>query len=175
MSLSRPRAVFIGAPASGKSKVAKRVARILDVARFDTDKMVVAEHGPIAEIFDTAGESVFREYERAAVSEAFRHDGVVSLGGGAVLNLETRAELTELPVVLLTVSEEAVAERIGDPKRPLLRDGIDAWKALVAARQPIYDSLARIRFDTSERSLDEIAADVAEWIRAGYPEGGSRE
>ena len=167
-----PVVVFIGAPASGKSKIAKRVAALLDVPRIDTDKVVVAEHGPIADIFDNAGEATFRAYERAAVKDALQQRAIVSLGGGAVLDPDTQNDLTTVPVVLLTVSDEAVASRISDPKRPLLRDGIEAWKKLVAARMPIYTELAWNTFDTSDGDLDAIAEDIVSWISSGTPRQG---
>ena len=170
--MATPVVVFIGAPASGKSKIAKRVSVILDVPRVDTDITVVSEHGPISEIFDIQGEHMFREYERTAVQKALTSNSVVSLGGGATLNLETQAELKIIPVVLLTVSEEAVSSRISDPKRPLLRDGIYAWKKLVDARMPTYQKLAWISFDTSDGDLDNIADQVVSWIKAGYPRQG---
>ena len=167
-----PVVVFIGAPASGKSKIAKRVAALLDVPRIDTDKVVVAEHGPIADIFDTSGEATFRTYERAAVKGALQQRAIVSLGGGAVLDPETQEDLKSVPVVLLTVSEEAVSSRINDPKRPLLRDGIEAWKKLVAARMPIYNELAWNTFDTSAGDLDAIAEEIVSWISSGTPRQG---
>ena len=170
--MASPVAVFIGAPASGKSKIAKRVSALLGIPRVDTDKVIVAAHGPIAEIFDTQGEIAFRELERAAVVDALSQRAVVSLGGGAVLDPATQAELRTVPVVLLTVSQEAVAERITDPKRPLLRDGIDAWVNLVQKRMPIYQDLAWVTFDTSDGDLDRIASEVVSWISAGYPRQG---
>lgn len=170
--MATPVVVFIGAPATGKSKIAKRVSSLLNVPRVDTDKTVVSQHGPISEIFDIQGEHMFREYERASVKDALTSHAVVSLGGGATLNRETQAELMFIPVVLLTVSEEAVSSRITDPKRPLLRDGISAWKKLVDARMPTYQKLAWISFDTSDGDLDNIANQVVSWVKAGYPRQG---
>lgn len=168
-----PLAVFIGPPASGKSKVAKRVAAELNVPRLDTDKLVVAQYGPISDIFDQQGEEVFRGYERDVVKNALQEEAIVSLGGGAVLNTDTQNELRRVPVVLLTVSEEAVAERIADPKRPLLRDGISAWKQLVSERMPIYQELAWLTLDTSTGDLEAVAHRVTDWIRSGYPRESS--
>lgn len=163
-----PVVVFIGAPASGKSKVAKRVSALLNIPRIDTDKIIVAEHGPIVDIFDTQGEPAFRAYERQAAHAALQQHAVVSLGGGAVLNPDTQLELSELPVVLMKVSEEAVKSRIGDPKRPLLRDGIDAWQRLVQERTPIYNRLAKLTIDTSDGDLDAASNTVVAWLHATY-------
>ena len=157
--------VLIGAPGAGKTRTGKRVARILELPFIDTDKRIVAEHGPIPAIFESAGEPRFRELERAAVEVALRERAVVSLGGGAVLDLQTRADLAGLPVVQLTTSVEAIAARIGDGRRPLLKDGTAAWEALVAARQPIYDELADLTIDTSRDSIDTVADRVADWVR----------
>lgn len=174
MESSAPLAVFIGMPASGKSKIAKRVAKRIDANLIDVDKIIVAQHGEIVDIFDDHGEPYFREIERAAVSDALQKHAVISLGGGAILNTDTQADLAQLPVVLLTVSEEAVADRFGDRKRPLLRGGLDAWRKLTAERTAIYERLADISFDTSSRPLDAIADEIAQWIQDGYPEVDQR-
>lgn len=171
--MASPVVVFIGAPASGKSKIAKRVSALLDIPRIDTDKVIVEEHGSIADIFDTQGEAAFRALERTAVEDALTQNAIVSLGGGAVLDHATQADLKSVPVVLLTVSKEAVADRIVDPKRPLLRDGIDAWGDLVQKRMPIYQDLAWVTFDTSDGDLDRIASEVVSWISAGSPRQGA--
>ena len=170
--MATPVVVFIGAPASGKSKVAKRVSELLSVERIDTDSLVVEKYGPIPEIFETQGESKFRKFERDAVKSALSEPAVVSLGGGAVLNLQTQSDLRDVPVVLLTVSEEAVASRIDNAKRPLLRGGIETWKQLVSERMPIYRELAWITFDTSTGDLDSNAEHIVSWINSGYKRQG---
>ncbi len=169
MKSTPPIVVLIGAPASGKSKIAKMVARELGCERIDTDKVIVSEHGPIVGIFDQFGESAFRAYERSAVVDALTHNAVISVGGGAVMDADTQRDLAGRHVVLLTVSAEVVADRITDPKRPLLRDGVEAWKRLVAQRDPTYRALAEKTYDTSHRPLEDIASEICAWITAGYP------
>jgi len=160
-----PVVVLIGAPGAGKTRTGKRVARILGLPFIDTDKRIVAEHGPIPALFEQQGEPRFRELEREAVQAALLEHAVVSLGGGAVLDLDTRADLASVPVVQLTTSVEAIAARIGDGRRPLLKDGTAAWEALVAARAPIYDALADLTIDTSRMPIDAVAERVADWVR----------
>ena len=80
--MSTPPVVLIGPMGAGKTRVGKRVARLLDVGFTDTDKVIVAEHGPIADLFAEHGEPYFRRLERAAVVAALETDHVVSLGGG---------------------------------------------------------------------------------------------
>jgi shikimate kinase len=170
-NLGSPAVVVIGAPGAGKTRVGKRIARILKLDFIDTDRQVVAGHGPIAQIFAERGEEHFRQLERAEVAKALGRRAVVSLGGGAVLNPETQAQLAELPVALLTVSADAVAARIVGGKRPLLADGIESWQKLVDARREIYERLATRSWDTSERPIDQIAVEIAEWAGAADPTG----
>lgn len=157
--------MLIGPPAAGKSRVGKRVARILDLPVIDTDKVIAAEHGPIPEIFAAHGEPHFRALERAAVVDALRERAVVSLGGGAVLDADTQAQLAGLPVVLLTATPEAVAARLATGTRPLSAS-VEAWSALVAQRMPVYERLAAATWETSTRPIDRIAAEIAEWATA---------
>lgn len=161
--------VLIGAPGAGKTRTGKRVARLLGIEHIDTDKRIVAEHGPIAEIFAAHGEPHFRALERAAVAAALREPAVVTLGGGAILDADTQDDLAGLPVVQLTVSAEAVQRRIAGGKRPLVKDGIATWQALVASRQPIYDRLSQLSIDTSHQPLDRIAEQIAAWLEGERP------
>lgn len=165
MTSERPYLVVIGAPGAGKTRVGKRVARLLRVPFIDTDRRIVTRHGPIAQIFTGRGEDHFRRIERLEVQRALKERAVVSLGGGAVLDPDTQNDLDGLPIVLMTVSAEAVAGRIGT-RRPLLREGgIEAWEKLVEARREIYERLATRTWDSSSRPIDTIAAEIAEWIR----------
>jgi shikimate kinase len=160
----RPVVVLIGAPGAGKSRLGKRIARTLGVPFIDTDKRIVAGHGPIPAIFAEHGEARFRELERAEVARALGEPGVVALGGGAVLDEDTQRDLAAHRVAQLSVSAEAVAKRITGDKRPLV-DGVAAWSALVEKRRPVYDRLADRTFDTSSRPLAAIADELVGWIR----------
>jgi shikimate kinase len=159
-----PLVVLIGPPGAGKTRLGKRVARILGAPFVDTDRRIVAAHGPIAEIFATHGEAHFRSIERAAVAKALTETAVVSLGGGAVLDRDTQAQLAGHPVALITVSADAVALRIAGTKRPLV-SGVAEWSALVEARRELYERLAERTWDTSSTPLDSIASDIATWVR----------
>ncbi|AYF99114.1 shikimate kinase [Protaetiibacter intestinalis] len=164
--MSGPLAVFVGPMGSGKTRIGKRVAAALGVPFTDTDKVIVAQHGPIAELFDTHGEPHFRALERDTVREALTGAGIVSLGGGAVLDASTRELLAAHRVVYLTITAEAVASRLGDGKRPLVRGGIGDWQRIYDERKPVYESLASVTFDTSRLPYDRIAADVVTWLEA---------
>jgi len=157
--------VFIGPSGAGKSRLGKRVARLLELPFADTDKMVVAEHGPIPELFRAHGEPHFRALEREAVVRGLAGDGILSLGGGAVLDADTQRDLAEHRVVFLTITPEAVAQRLaGDTDRPLVKNGVADWVTLNAPRWEIYERLADATFDSSHRPNDQLANEVAAWL-----------
>jgi shikimate kinase len=160
--------VLIGPMASGKTKIGKRVARLLGAQRLDSDSLFVADHGPIADFFAASGEPAFRRLEAEYVARAVTSDAVVSLGGGAVLDEGTQTLLAGVPVVALTVSADAVESRLGDGKRPLVSAGIQSWIDIYEKRRPTYERLATRTYDTSRGNLDEIAQDIANWIESDY-------
>ncbi|PVE95639.1 shikimate kinase [Microbacterium sp. TPD7012] len=159
--------VLVGPMAAGKTSVGRRVARRLSVPFIDTDKRIVAAHGPIPMIFAEHGEPHFRELERAAVAAALSEGGVISLGGGAVTDAGTRALLRQHPVVFLTVSADAVADRIRGGSRPLLagEDPVDRWIRIFEERRDWYDEVASTTFDTSRRPMQRIADEIVAWRR----------
>ena len=161
---STPHLVLIGPPGAGKTRLGKKVARIIGADFIDTDRRIVSVHGPISDIFAAHGEAYFRKLERAEVTRALAEAAVISLGGGAVLDPGTQADLARHRVALVTVSPEAVKARIAGPGRPLLTGGIDAWTRLVETRREIYERLATRTWDTSDRPIDTIAAEIADWI-----------
>jgi len=160
--------VLVGPMAAGKTSVGRKVARLLDVPFIDTDKRVVAEHGPIPEIFAALGEARFREFEREAVAAAIAEGGVVSLGGGAVVDADTRTLLHRHPVVFLTVTAEAVERRIGGGGRPLLvgdENPVKRWRAIFDERRGWYEEVADLTVDTSRRPMRALAEQIAAWRR----------
>lgn len=155
-----PVVVLVGPPGAGKSTVGRLLADRLDVSFRDTDAEVEARAGkPVAEVFVDDGEPAFRVLERAAVGEALSgHDGVLALGGGAVLDPATRAELGGHRVVLLDVDLSAAARRVGlDRNRPLLLGNPRAQlRQLLEQRRPVYASLACATVDTGARTPGEV-------------------
>lgn len=163
--------VLIGPMGAGKTSIGKRVARALGVPFYDSDAAVVREHGPIEGIFETHGEPHFRTLERAAVAAGLATGGVVSLGGGAVLDADTRADLRHHRVVLLTVSSRVVASRVRDSNRPLLQgdDAVARWTAIYEERRPLYEELADVTFDTSTGPLQQVVDAIVAWARGDQP------
>ena len=163
--------VLIGPMGAGKTSVGRRVAKALGRPFYDTDIAVKREHGPIEDLFTTHGEEHFRVLERAAVREGLAQGGIVSLGGGAVLDASTRADLADHRVALLTVEPRVVIARVKDSKRPLLQgeNAGSRWNEIYQARKPVYDELADATFDTSSGPLQSVVDAVVAWVLSTDP------
>lgn len=152
-----PKAVLVGLPGSGKSTIGRRLAKALGVEFLDTDAAIEQRTGrSIADIFATDGEQEFRRIEEAAVRAALAdHDGVVSLGGGAVTSPGVCEALAGHTVIYLEISaSEGVRRTGGGAVRPLLAgpDRAEKFKALMAKRAPLYRRVSTIRVDTNRRN-----------------------
>lgn len=159
-----PAAVIIGAPGAGKSTVGALLAERIGVEFFDVDVLVEERAGKtVADIFLDEGEEEFRRLERATVTEALaKATGVVGLGGGSVLNEETRAELDRHTVVYLQVDFADAVKRVGlNQARPLLVGNPRArLKALLEERLPIYEGLATVTVNTTGYHPEEITDEI---------------
>lgn len=166
---TRPACVLVGPPGSGKTTVGRRVAEHLGLRFRDTDADIeAARRTTIAEIFIDEGEDAFRGYERDAVRRALtEHDGVLSLGGGAVMDPATRELLLSHTVVFLSVGLAAAVKRVGLARdRPVLAANPRSMLAkLLAERRPLYDEVAGATVETDSVSVHVVVDQVLAALR----------
>ena len=159
-----PRVVLVGPMGAGKTTVAGLLAEAWDLPVRDTDADIEAAEGrSISDIFVDDGEDHFRALETKVVAEALAaHDGVLALGGGAVLDPRTRALLAGHTVVFLRVGLTDAVKRVGlGVGRPMLLGNIRSRvKALLDERTPVYESVATHTVETDGRTPDEVAAQI---------------
>ena len=162
-----PKAVLIGLPGSGKSTIGRRLAKALDVSLLDTDAAIEETTGrTIADIFATDGEPEFRRIEEDVIRSALQsHDGVLSLGGGAVTTEGVRDALAGHVVIYLEISAaEGVRRTGGSTVRPLLAGGDrgEKFRKLMAERVPLYRQVAKMRINTNRRNPGAVVRHVVE-------------
>jgi shikimate kinase/3-dehydroquinate synthase len=174
------RIALVGLPGSGKSSVARALARRRGWRLADLDATVEAKCGrSVGAVFASEGEAGFRRREAAALEEALAEDGpvVVDCGGGIVSAPGARRRLAEAcTVVWLDGSDRELLARLGEAAdRPLLAGDPPArLAALRAARQPLYAEVALLRVDVGEGDVEDITDRVEDAV-SGVRIGGATD
>lgn len=159
-----PSAVIVGAPGAGKTSVGRRVAERLQVPFADSDALIEERAGkPVSDIFLSDGEPEFRRMEREVIASALvDFAGVLSLGGGAIMDAGTRSALDDQTVVWLQVDLSNATQRVGlNSARPLLLGNVrGTMLTMLNERTPLYEEVASITIETSGRPLKDVVSDV---------------
>lgn len=162
--------VLVGPPASGKSTTGRAVAERLGVPFTDVDAAIEYETGmSISEIFVDKGEEWFRQLEEEATLALVQQPGVVSLGGGAVMNARIREALAECTVCWLQVSVTHATRRVGmNVMRPLLLGDVRAnLERLHAEREPFYREVADFSVDTTRLKPAAVVDRIVNRLEGG--------
>ena len=169
-----PKAVLVGMPGSGKSTIGRRLAKAMGLPLLDTDAAIVEETGrSIADIFADDGEQEFRRIEEDVVKKALAgHDGIVSLGGGAVTSPGVRDALAGHTVVYLEISAAEGVRRTAGGGRPLLAgdDPGAKYRELMAQRVPLFrqvDVVINVESSHAYGSVTSFFAEVKRVLRPG--------
>ena len=164
------RAILIGPPGSGKSSVGLELSKILGSSFLDSDAEIVTRSGKaISEIFLDDGEPAFRALEKKVVADLVQSaNGVLALGGGAILDHDTQSLLREsaksgVAIIYLHILLTTAVPRVGLNKdRPMLiLNPRQQWNSLMEARRPIYEDLATHSYSTDEADAGDVAALIA--------------
>lgn len=183
MSSTPQNVIFIGLRGSGKSAVARRLAELLGFEAVDTDDLIEQRAGhTIREIFETDGETAFRNLETETLDALTRRSGqVISVGGGAILTEHNRQLLRQAGTCIwLTATPEELHRRVQTDartatQRPALTElsGLEEIRQLAQTREPLYRATAHHVVDTTGRNLDEVTKAVARRLssESRAPEG----
>jgi len=144
--------VLVGLSGSGKSTVARLAAGRLGLAFYDTDRMIEERAGEtVANLFGARGEDAFRELETVAVVEACARNGVVAVGGGAVLRAANRLNMRRGNLVVWldtppSILVSRLAHHTQGEERPLLRGNLEQRvRSLWVERRACYALAAHVR------------------------------
>jgi len=176
--------VLMGYRGTGKTSVGTLLAAKLEEPFLDSDEMVKASAGKsVREMVEEKGWGFFRSEEKRIIAEiSGKDDCVVALGGGAVLDEENVRNLKERGLFIwLTAEAQTIVERLNgdgrtEEQRPSLtgKDPAEEIRSLLKERTPLYAKIADFRVDTSNRSIEEVAAEIFR-ILAQADSGGERQ
>ena len=163
LGLPRRHLSMLGLMGSGKSTVGERLARRLSMPFVDIDTLVVAEHGPISEIFERVGEAGFRLLECEALAAALAHQGaVIAPGGGALTHAPSRELLASTLRIHLEVPHPVLVRRLSGTAnlRPLVgaNPTLERVEELWRERRHLYAE-AEIRID-ADAHVDTIVESI---------------
>ena len=164
--------VLIGPPGAGKSSVGRALSKELSMPFVDSDSEIEKVAGKtISEIFVDDGEQVFRKMEVEIVGKLLTNfTGVIALGGGAPITLETQQKLesSDFPIIFIDVSISQAANRVGFNKdRPLLLiNPRQQWLNLMNYLRPIYERLASEIVSSDNKKPVEVAKIISEKLKS---------
>ncbi|WP_045737331.1 shikimate kinase [Xanthomonas sp. MUS 060] len=169
-----PNLVLVGPMGAGKSVIGRRLAERFCLVFVDSDQAIVERTGAsIPALFERSGEAGFREHERAFLQSVLDTPGhLISTGGGAVLNADSRREMREHGfVVYLRVGVDEQLQRLQrDRNRPLLHEGDreQVLRDLQAVREPLYREVADLIMDTDNLTPAEATAQLVVRLIASW-------
>jgi shikimate kinase len=141
---------------AGKTTLGKRLAKLLELAFVDTDKLISSEHGSIKDLFTAKGEPFFRRLEEKALLNALDGQAVIATGGGIVLSDQNRSLLKQNASIFLDTNMEFVLQSLNVSKRPLLRDNPENWEKIYRERLPLYKEVSVATVNTANSSVGAI-------------------
>lgn len=172
--------VFVGLMGAGKSVIGKMMANTLGLPFVDSDAEIEeVSRMSIAELFAVYGEPEFRALEARVIDRLLKSGPqVLSTGGGAFINAETRALIkTSGLSIWLKADLETLWTRVSRrTHRPLLKtpDPKGTLARLMEERYPIYaeaDIVVQTRDVGKEAILRETLAAIAAHQPARTGEG----
>jgi len=161
------RIALIGYRGTGKSTIAKLLAKDLGFGLVELDRVIDERAGEkIPEIVSKFGWEKFRDLETEFLADILKKDNTIfDLGGGVVEREENRKLIKDnCTVVWLKAKPEVIIQRIKEQMhRPSLtgKSFTDEVPEVLARREPLYRGLAQIEIDTENKSPEQLAQEIA--------------
>jgi shikimate kinase len=167
--------ILIGYRGTGKTSVGRKLAEKMKLPFYDTDQLLTDRIGKTIKAWvEEKGWASFREEEKKVIQEiSAQAPGIVSLGGGAVMDPENCKTIRQMGrIIWLTAGLQTILERMkSDPlnqdNRPALSD--QDWeneaKDLLLKRSPVYRQLADFSIDTEGKTVETIAEELVPLIK----------
>ena len=166
----RKNIIITGFMGTGKSVVAKELARKLKMEFIDMDRIVEERHGmSISNIFDRYGERYFRAQENKLVKELSRKENmVIATGGGTLLSSDNARILNQRgQIICLYADSQAIYNRVKRKNdRPLLNGEniLDKINHLLKERKKIYDNI-KWKIDTTNFTIREVVDKIINHLK----------
>lgn len=158
--------ILVGFMGAGKTTVGQLLADKQHLPYYDIDEVIARDQQKsIPEIFDAYGESFFRELETAKLADLLTKEGIISTGGGIILNEKNRQLLrASSSVYYLQTSPETFLERLkNDTSRPLIQQKSQSEVAAIfRPRVPLYKAVSSFIVNTDHKTPEAIAAEIIE-------------
>ena len=164
---------FIGMMGTGKSKFGRLIAKNLNFTFYDIDLLIEKKfNNTIKMLFQENGEKFFRQTEESTIKELVfnisqsNQSSVISLGGGAFDNINTRTLLLEKShVIWLNTPIEVLVNRVGDgSKRPMIRGDVKKSISELLKKRIKYYSLSHDQLNTNKLNQNQIIEKITKII-----------
>ena len=163
--------IITGFMGTGKSVVAKKLARKLKMEYIDTDRVIEGRQGmSIADIFAGHGENYFREQEDKLVKELSQKENmVISTGGGTLLSSDNARMLGwRGQIICLYANSRTIYNRVKRKNnRPLLKreNVLSEINRLLEERNKVYNNFT-IKIDTTNLSVQEVVDKIITFLKS---------
>ena len=162
--------IITGFMGTGKSVVAKELARKLKMEFTDMDRIIEERRGmSVTDIFAGQGEKYFREQENKLVKELSKKENtVIATGGGTLLSSDNARMLGQRgQIICLYADSQTIYNRVNKKNnRPLLKreNVLSEINRLLEERKEAYNNFT-IKIETTNLNVQEVADKIITLLR----------
>lgn len=157
--------ILVGMPGAGKSTVGKLLAKEMNWAFLDTDRLIEKSEGSSQqELVDTHGYTYLRNIEQHILSTLGGQQQVIATGGSAVYSQRAMQHLHTMgPVIYLEISEATMLERLqghAGQNRGLAKPLDQSLHELYTERQALYRYAAQKTVNCDNKDASQVCENI---------------